>query len=53
MELDDFIKYAKEKFGCEVYVEKFENPDTFNKIFGDVAEDNCMEISKNAIENMK
>lgn len=45
MELDDFIKYAKEKFGCEVYVEKFENPDTFNKIFGDVAEDNmCKEL---------
>ena len=52
MELDDFIKYAREKFGCEVSVEKSENPDTFDKIFGDVVEDNCMEISKNAIENM-
>ena len=52
MELDDFIKYAKEKFGCEVSVEKSENPDTFDKIFGDVVEDNGMEISKNAIENM-
>lgn len=36
MELDDFIKYAKEKFGCEVSIEKSENPDTFDKIFGDV-----------------
>lgn len=52
MELDDFIKYAKENFGCQVSVEKSENPDTFDKIFGDVDEDNCMEISKNAIENM-
>ena len=40
MELDDFIKYVKETFGCDVYVEKSENPDTFNKIFGDVVEDN-------------
>lgn len=52
MELDDFIKYAKEKFGCEVSIEKSENPDTFDKIFGDVEEDNRMGISKNAIENM-
>lgn len=52
MELDDFIKYAKEKFDCEVSVEKSVNPDTFDKIFGDVVEDNCMEISKIAIENM-
>lgn len=52
MELDDFIKYAKEKFGCEVSVKKSVNPDTFDKIFGDVVEDNCMEISKNVIENM-
>lgn len=52
MELDDFIKYAREKFGCEVSVEKSVNPDTFDKIFGNVVEDNCMEISKNAIENM-
>ena len=52
MELDDFIKYAKEKFGCEVSVEKSVNPDTFDKIFGDVVEDNCLEISKNAIKNM-
>lgn len=52
MELDDFIKYAREKFGCEVSVEKSVNPDTFDKIFGNVEEDNCMGISKNAIENM-
>ena len=32
MELDDFIKYAKEKFGCEVSIEKSENPDTFDII---------------------
>lgn len=29
MELDDFIKYAKEKFGCEVSVKMCEKPDTF------------------------
>lgn len=40
MELDDFIKYAKENFGCKVSVEKSENHDTFDKIFGDVEEDN-------------
>ena len=28
MELDDFIKYAKEKFGCEVSVKMCEKPDT-------------------------
>ena len=33
MELDDFIKYAKEKFGCEVSIEKSENPDTFDKTY--------------------
>ena len=34
MELDDFIKYAKEKFGCEVSVKMCEKPDTFAVIFG-------------------
>ena len=34
MELDDFIKYAKEKFGCEVSVKMCEKPDTFADIFG-------------------
>ena len=32
MELDDFIKYAKEKFGCEVSVKMCEKPDTFADI---------------------
>ena len=52
MELDDFIKYSKERFGVEVSVKESEDPDTFGKIFGDVVEDNGMKISKNAIENM-
>ena len=33
MELDDFIKYAKEKFGCEVSVKMCEKPDTFADSF--------------------
>lgn len=33
MELDDFIKYGKEQFGCEISI-KNGNPDTFDKIFG-------------------
>ena len=40
MELDDFIKYAKEKFGVKVSVKESEDPDTFDKIFGDVVKDN-------------
>ena len=40
MELDDFVKYSKEKFGIEVSVKESENPDTFDKIFGDLVEDN-------------
>ena len=31
---EDFIKYAKEKFGCEVSVKMCEKPDTFADIFG-------------------
>ena len=34
MELDDFIKYAKEQFGCEISVKMSEKPDTFVSIFG-------------------
>ena len=32
--LDDFIKYAKEKYGCDITIEKSETPDTFETIFG-------------------
>ena len=32
--LDDFIKYAKEQFGCEISVKKSDKPDTFASIFG-------------------
>ena len=34
MILDDFIKYAKEQFGCEISVKKCDKPDTFAGIFG-------------------
>ncbi|MCC2826451.1 hypothetical protein LK511_05855 [Faecalicatena orotica] len=34
MVLDDFIKYAKEQFDCEIYVKKCNKPDTFASIFG-------------------
>lgn len=45
MELDDFIKYAKEQFGCEISVKKCDAPDTFASIFGAsfVEENNCIE----------
>ena len=34
MVLDDFIKYAKEQFDCEISVKKCDSPDTFAGIFG-------------------
>ena len=34
MGIDDFIKYAKEQFDCEITVKKSDKPDTFSKIFG-------------------
>lgn len=46
MELDDFVKYSKEKFGVEVSVKESEDPDTFDKIFGDIVEDNRLEDGK-------
>ena len=33
-ELDDFIRYAKEQFDCDISVEKSDIPDTFERIFG-------------------
>ena len=32
--LDDFIKYAKEQYGCEIILKESEKPDTFEDIFG-------------------
>ena len=32
--LDDFIRYAKEQFNCEISVKKSSTPDTFKSIFG-------------------
>ena len=34
IELDDFIKYVKEQFDCEISVKKSDKPDTFASIFG-------------------
>lgn len=34
MVLDDFIRYAKEQFDCEISVKKCDKPDTFASIFG-------------------
>ena len=34
MGIDDFIRYAKEQFDCEITVKKSDKPDTFSKIFG-------------------
>ena len=33
-ELDDFIRYVKEQFDCDIFVEKSDTPDTFERIFG-------------------
>ena len=33
-ELDDFIRYVKEQFGCEIFVEESDTPDTFERLFG-------------------
>ena len=44
--LDDFIKYAKEQFDCEISVKKCGEPDTFASIFGAsfLNEKKCSEI---------
>lgn len=34
MALDDFIRYAKEQFDCEISVKECGKPDTFADIFG-------------------
>lgn len=34
MGIDDFIRYAKEQFDCEITVKKSDTPDTFSEIFG-------------------
>lgn len=46
MVLDDFIKYAKEQFDCEISVKKCDKPDTFASIFGAsfLNEKKCVEM---------
>ena len=45
MVLDDFIKYAKEQFDCEISVKKCDKPDTFASIFGaSFLNEKCVEI---------
>ncbi len=34
MTVDDFIKYVKEQFDCDISVKKSDKPDTFASIFG-------------------
>lgn len=34
MSLDDFIKYAKEQFDCEICLKHSDQPDTFESVFG-------------------
>ena len=34
MVLDDFIKYAKEQFNCDITVKPCDKPDTFASVFG-------------------
>lgn len=31
---EDFIKYAKEQFGCDIFLKSCDKPDTFESIFG-------------------
>ena len=33
-ELDDFIRYAKERFDCEIEIKKSKTPDSFAGLFG-------------------
>lgn len=46
MVLDDFIRYAKEQFDCEISVKKCDKPDTFASIFGAsfLNDKNCVEM---------
>lgn len=46
MVLDDFIRYAKEQFDCEISVKKCGKPDTFSGIFGAsfLNDKNCVEM---------
>lgn len=48
MALDDFIRYAKEQFDCEISVKKCNKPDTFASIFGVsfLNDKNCVETVK-------
>ena len=32
--VDDFIKYAKEQFGCDIYLQHSAESDSFASIFG-------------------
>ncbi len=34
IELEDFIRYAKERFDCEITIKKSEKPDSFEDLFG-------------------
>lgn len=34
--LEDFIKYVKEKYGISIISKESDNPDTFEKIFGEL-----------------
>lgn len=34
MSLEDFVKYAKEEFDCDIICNFDDEPDTFEKIFG-------------------
>ena len=44
MQLDDFLRYAKEQFGCDITVKKSEKPDTFVGIFGGSFINNALTI---------
>lgn len=32
--LDDFIRYAKDEFDCDIHLKASDKPDTFESIFG-------------------
>ena len=54
MVLDDFIRYAKEQFDCEISVKKCDKPDTFASIFGAsfLNDKNCVEMVDVSYENI-
>ena len=44
--IDDFIRYAKEKFDCDIFLRSNKKPDTFEEIFGGSFLNQSVDISE-------